>query len=159
MKIYHQNIHITGSPHQEHFSNSANDPSLSQDRQEITNESKKRKKSYINEMFVYKYYLIHDIKAAKRKYHIGFQRLQKIIQNHRIKIKPKRKTTVEMNDYIVELASSDRLALEISVEVQKRFQTFVSRQIVIRRLVENHFKYKKLFKVSELNDSQNHATI
>lgn len=41
------------------------------------------------------------------------------------KIKPKRKTTVAMDDYIVELASSGRLALAIFVEVQKRFQTFV----------------------------------
>lgn len=59
-----------------------------------------------------------------------------------------------MEDCVVELASSDRLALAISVEVQKKFQKYVSRQTVIKRLVENHFKYRKLFKVPELSDSQ-----
>ena len=50
-----------------------------------------------------------------------------------------------MDDYIVELASSGRLALAISVELQKRFHKYVSRQTVIRRLIENHYKYRKLF--------------
>lgn len=86
--------------------------------------------------------------------HLGFERLKKIIEKQENKYHSKRKTSVEVDDYIVELASSGRLALAISIEVQKRFGIEISRQTVIRRLIENHFKYRKLFKVPELTDSQ-----
>lgn len=72
------------------------------------------KKSIIEEITVDKYYLKHWVKPTKRKYHIGIQRLHKLIRNQEKNI-IKKETTVKINDYIVELASSRRLALAIPV--------------------------------------------
>lgn len=80
--------------------------------------------------------------------------MAKIIKCQGEKIKPKRKTSIEMDDFIVELSSSGGMALAISIEIDKKFGISVSRQTVIRRLVENHFKYRKKFKVPELTESQ-----
>lgn len=59
-----------------------------------------------------------------------------------------------MDDFIVELSSSGGMALAISIEIDTKLGISVSRQTVIRRLVENHFKYRKKFKVPELTKSQ-----
>lgn len=59
-----------------------------------------------------------------------------------------------MDDFIVELSSSGGMALAISIEIDTKLGISVSRQTVIRRLVENLFKYRKKFKVPELTKSQ-----
>ena len=64
------------------------------------------------------------------------------------------KTNSSIDDYIVELVSSGRFAFRISIAVKKKFNVKISRDTVIRRLKENNFKYRKKFKVPELNASQ-----
>lgn len=152
--LQYKNINISQTFNQVNFSNSIYSQVQTQIQQENNAESNKRKRSDIYETVAYKYYLKHGIKPTKRKYHVGFQRLQKKIKNQGNKYVSKRKTTVKIDDYIVELASSGRLALAISVEVKKKFNKIISRQAIIRRLIENHFKYRKSFKVPELNESQ-----
>lgn len=56
----------------------------------------------------------HGTKATKRKYRIGFNRLKKK------KLSISTKTTVDIDDFIVELAFSGRLALGISIEIRKK---------------------------------------
>ena len=135
------------------FHQISNQHVLHESEQNTENKSRKRKKSKVDESEVYRYYIKHSLNRTKRRYHIGFDRLKQIIQ-HNGKYRHKRKTTVEIDDFIVELASSGRQALAISIEVEKKFHTYVSRQTVIRRLKENHFKYRRLFKVPELSESQ-----
>lgn len=58
----------------------------------------------------------------RKKIHFGFEWLKKIIEKQGNKYHSKRKIPVEVDDYIVELASSGRLALVISFDVQKMQQ-------------------------------------
>ncbi|KAK8870886.1 hypothetical protein M9Y10_008787 [Tritrichomonas musculus] len=101
------------------------------------NKSSQRIKSKIDESKVFKYYNKHGLNQTKVHFHIGFDRLQKILKING-KYRNKRKTNVEIDDFIVELASSGRQAFAISVEIEKRFHKHISRQTVIRRLKENH---------------------
>ena len=117
------------------------EPFKSQRKQ--TEQRKARKKTKIDENEVFQFMQEHSETKTRLKYGIGHKRYIKIKEFHG-KYPNKKKTTLEIVDYIVEIASTRRLAVDISLAIEKKFNIKISQDTVIRRLRENHFKYRKL---------------
>lgn len=69
---------------------------------------------------VWRCFLIIRFKKKNYIFHLGFDRLTKKIKCQGEKCKTKRKTSIKVDDFIVELAFLGCMALAISIEIGKK---------------------------------------